>query len=415
MATIASDIRFRIISIAGLILILLAFYAPAAKAEPVTITGQETRLEVNITNFVKLLADGIFITAIPPAQLQFGSQPAAIFPVTGGLFDVENTLSAVTHAGGLRLEKSSIGMSLDITNIILQCTGLTGCKLLGTVSQAVPNEVAEVVDVVITDDEAGTITFTGRALVSAVGALALNTLFQTTVFQAGMELGVVRSTLTYSVPVELGAYIRPKGASPLRVSLVPAYQACIAPDRVHGPPLDSPSCSAPTLSSPNVTVGTPDSNGPPAGSVASARFKVKVGNPATPADEADVAINVSATDIRASGTLADYTGELQAQVTLRITDRNNSLLPPIFPDDQPGTVQDTPLSVTVPCTGTAGAIGSTCSITTTADSLVPATVIERDRSVWQFDRVRLLDGGADGDAETTGDNALFATQGVFVP
>jgi hypothetical protein len=35
--------------------------------------------------------------------------------------------------------------------------------------------------------------------------------------------------------------------------------------------------------------------------------------------------------------------------------------------------------------------------------------------VWQFDRVRLMDGGADGDAETAGDNVLFATQGVFVP
>ena len=63
-------------------------------------------------------------------------------------------------------------------------------------------------------------------------------------------------------------------------------------------------------------------------------------------------INVDATDIRSSGSLDDYTGELQAQVTLRVTDRNNSPLPPIFPDDQPGTVQDTPLSVTVPCTAT---------------------------------------------------------------
>ena len=62
-----------------------------------------------------------------------------------------------------------------------------------------------------------------------------------------------------------------------------------------------------------------------------------VGSPSTPADEADVTIDVSATDIRSTGDLSDYTGELQAQVSLRITDRNNSPLPPIFPDDQPGT------------------------------------------------------------------------------
>ena len=98
-------------------------------------------------------------------------------------------------AGGLHLEKSSINTSIDVTNIILQCTSLTGCRLLATANQALPNEVAEVVDVVTLDDEAGTITLTGRAIVGAPAALVLNTLFQTDVFVAGMELGIVRGTL----------------------------------------------------------------------------------------------------------------------------------------------------------------------------------------------------------------------------
>jgi hypothetical protein len=231
-----------------------------------------------------------------------------------------------------------------------------------------------------------------------------------------MELGVLRSTLTYDVATQADAYPRPKGATPVRVSLVPAYQECVAPNRVHGPPLGSPSCNPPAQSSPNVTVGSQDANGTPANSSASARYAVIPGAPATPADEADVRIVVSATDIRASGDLSDYTGELQAQVAVRITDRNNSPLPPIFPDDQPGTVQDTTLSATVPCAATADpGIGSTCSVTTTADTLVPGTVTERDRAVWGLDRVRLFDGGVDGDADTSADNALFATQGVFVP
>jgi len=45
----------------------------------------------------------------------------------------------------------------------------------------------------------------------------------------------------------------------------------------------------------------------------------------------------------------------------------------------------------------------------------PDRVTERDRAVWGLDRVRLFDGGPDGDADTSADNALFATQGVFVP
>ena len=32
-------------------------------------------------------------------------------------------------------------------------------------------------------------------------------------------------------------YVRPAGASPLRISLVPAFSACTAPNREHGPPL----------------------------------------------------------------------------------------------------------------------------------------------------------------------------------
>jgi hypothetical protein len=36
------------------------------------------------------------------------------------------------------------------------------------------------------------------------------------------------------------------------------------------------------------------------------------------------------------------------------------------------------------------------------------------RSVWEFGDVQLMDGGADGDADTPG-NSLFATQGLFVP
>jgi hypothetical protein len=253
-------------------------------------------------------------------------------------------------------------------------------------------------------------------VISAVTALALNTLFQTDIFVEGMELGVIRSTLTYDVATSPSAYARPKGATPLRASLVPAYQECVAPNRQHGPPLAHPSCNPPAQSSTHATVGTPDSNGAAANSVASARYTAIPGSPATPADEADVAISIDATDIRNTGSLTDYAGELQGRVSVRITDRNNSLAPPVFPDDQTGTVQDTPLSVTVPCAPTANTlIGSTCSVNTSADTLVPGTVTEGDRAVWQFDRVQLFDGGDDGEAASAEDNTLFATQGVFIP
>ena len=132
------------------------------------------------------------------------------------------------------------------------------------------------------------------------------------------------------------------------------------------------------------------------------------GNPATTADEADVRFTASITDVRRKSDLSDYTGELQANPSLRITDRYNG-------PGETGTVQDLNFPVTVPCTATASAsIGGTCAVTTTADAIAAGTVLEARRSIWQLGQVRVFDGGADGVASTQ-DNTLFAVQGVFTP
>jgi hypothetical protein len=90
-------------------------------------------------------------------------------------------------------------------------------------------------------------------------------------------------------------------------------------------------------------------------------------------------------------------------VGLTITDRDNSPSP-----GGPGaaTTVEIPFSFQVPCAVTEDAtVGSTCSIDTTADALVPATVKEGDRSVWQLGAVEVRDAAG----------AVFMTQGVFIP
>jgi hypothetical protein len=42
-------------------------------------------------------------------------------------------------------------------------------------------------------------------------------------------------------------------------------------------------------------------------------------------------------------------------------------------------------------------------------------VREGKRAIWGLGRVEVYDGGADGVASTTGDNTLFAHQGLFTP
>jgi hypothetical protein len=42
-------------------------------------------------------------------------------------------------------------------------------------------------------------------------------------------------------------------------------------------------------------------------------------------------------------------------------------------------------------------------------------VQEGKRTVWGLGQVQVFDGGADGDADTAGDNTLFAVQGLYAP
>jgi hypothetical protein len=206
-------------------------------------------------------------------------------------------------------------------------------------------------------------------------------------------------------------YPRPRGASPVSVPLVPAFDPCDAPNRTHGAPLAFGSCAPPVQASSFLTVGTPDANKAASQSVASLRLVAVLGDPATLADEADVKLVASATDVRVNGGLGDYTGELQANARLRLTDRASG--PGV---DEPATVQDFIYRFTIPCQATVSTtIGSTCAVTTTADVIQPGSVTERARTIWQLGQIELFDGGPDGVASTTSGNTLFETQGVFVP
>jgi hypothetical protein len=203
-------------------------------------------------------------------------------------------------------------------------------------------------------------------------------------------------------------YPRPKAASSLSLPLVPAYSPCTSPNRTHGPPLAFGSCSPPANVSGEVTLGTPDANGKPVKGEGSVTFTTLNGIPATPADEADVRLTFELSDVYHS-TLIDYSGELRAHVGLRVTDKLND------PGDN-GTMTDTTLGATVPCASTPDTMqGGSCALVTTVDALVPGTVSEGKRSVWELGQIQVDDGGDDWDAETPAGNTLFMVQGLFVP
>jgi hypothetical protein len=222
----------------------------------------------------------------------------------------------------------------------------------------------------------------------------------------------------------VAGYPRPLAASPLLVSLVPAYSKCVSPNRTHGPPLASPSCNPPSAVSGQATMGTSDANGANPNFVGSVRYRVLVG-PAGLPDDSDVRLNISLKDVRCRPTgarcgtanaagPADYNGELRSTVKVRMTDKWNATAPGGGPDS--ATVQDTAIGGSFSCAQTAStSAGSTCAVTTSALAFIPGLVKDGKRAVWQLGQVEVYDGGADGDGDTPGDNTLYAVQGPFVP
>jgi hypothetical protein len=211
-------------------------------------------------------------------------------------------------------------------------------------------------------------------------------------------------------------YPRPGSATPLRVPLVPAYAQCQNPNSTHVPPLNHGSCSSAARESGIVTVGDAGQGS------ASVRFQALSGDPGTPPDEGDFHIAVSASDVRlADG--SDYTGSLLLRTRMRITDFRSGGF-----GDIPGTVADMDLSIPFGCVATpggSGVLGATCSLDTTADTVVPGFALEGARTVVSALSVAVTDMGPDGSVTPasgscpptcgSGDEQQFLRQGLFAP
>jgi len=246
------------------------------------------------------------------------------------------------------------------------------------------------------------------------------------VLPVALALGVLGMMVT--AQMASATHPRPKGATPLRVSTVVAYNQCTAPNRTHGPPLAFPSCNPPVQTSANVTVGSPDANAAAANSVGSIRLDVcNAAGPTCAGIGAfpDVKIIASISDARCkAGVLAcgaanaadgaDYTGELQGNASLRITDHWNAVAAGGGPDA--ATVVDIPFPVPMTCAGTAStAEGGLCTAATSANAVVPGAVIVGKRANIEVGQVTVTDGGPDGANGTTAGNTLFEIQGIFIP
>ena len=215
---------------------------------------------------------------------------------------------------------------------------------------------------------------------------------------------------------------RPKSASPIKTSLVPAYNQCGAPNRTHGPPLAFASCNPPAQTSAQATVGTPDAFGGGANSTGFLRLKQIMCQSNCPTEDTDILVDIAVSDVRCIPTgprcggannagPPDYSGELRFSFIFRITDHYNG-----SSGTEAATVQDFAREFAWVCVQSgSGTTGSTCNLSTSLEAIQPAAVPDGKRGVWELNAVRIFDGGADGDGDTAGDNTVFMRPGVFIP
>jgi len=147
---------------------------------------------------------------------------------------------------------------------------------------------------------------------------------------------------------------------------------------------------------------------------------VQVGVPGPP-DDTGVPMVTSVSDVRCqaaaagcTGAGADYSGELEMRVAARLSDHWNALSAGGGSD--PATVVDFDLTFPMVCGATSDpAIGSNCTANADLAFFHPGIAKDAKRAIWELRQVRVLDGGADGDASTDDGAQTFLTQGIFVP
>jgi hypothetical protein len=216
--------------------------------------------------------------------------------------------------------------------------------------------------------------------------------------------------------VRVAPYDIPADASPISVALVPAFRQTISSTQcaarggatsTHGAPLALTSCNPPAY-----VAGTMARLGPQA--TGSAQLTAVRGDLSTAADEADLSLVLSATDVRDRQSDADYTPnpsgpDVTLVYKLRVTDSANG-----SSQSDPATATDVDFEVPANCAATGGPEGAGCSVSTSADGVMPDVIKEAKDMVLQTFRIRVDDAGQNA-ITGDGDDRNFAMQGIYIP
>jgi hypothetical protein len=263
-----------------------------------------------------------------------------------------------------------------------------------------------------------------------------------------------------------GSYTPPVGASPIRLSLVPAFEPCEVPDANsrHGDPLPFSSCNPPVPTSSTARLG-PGSIGFAGWTVCSVGSAVLECNQQG-VTQPDLRLYASLRDVRcranvpsgcaagsdynpsagpgpytsvcssavscgSNGKASPYCAPSQTSATDCIAGADLTLMAQLpgssdgsgvrITDSYNGagqttgaTVVDIGYPIPIDCLPNPGSLGSTCGVNTSANALTPGAVRTGDRAIWQLGEMEVLDSGPDG-IRGNSDDELLAVQGIYLP
>lgn len=166
--------------------------APAQAADPIPVTGVDTRLALDPAAGAALTSLGVQVR--PSTSATVDETGRIVFPVTGGSLTPE-LKGTVTHSGGLFLRKGRFGLPINVQRFTIDLTGEP--KLTAELRYVgLRFDLAKLTNISVAAGAGGATVVTADVELTGFAASVLNLAFQTKALGAGFKLGTATATVT---------------------------------------------------------------------------------------------------------------------------------------------------------------------------------------------------------------------------
>lgn len=186
------SVRSLIVALVAVAATFAVAVAPAQAADPIPVTGVDTRLALDPAAGAALTSLGVQVR--PSTSATVDETGRIVFPVTGGSLTPE-LQGNVTHSGGLFLRKGRFGLPINVQRFTIDLTGEP--KLTAELRYVgLRFDLAKLTNISVAAGAGGATVVTADVELTGFAASVLNLAFQTKALGAGFKLGTATATVT---------------------------------------------------------------------------------------------------------------------------------------------------------------------------------------------------------------------------